>query len=427
MANTNRLIIGVLLLVALAGCFVVYRSNTPVLVPQECHSVPRAALSDLSIRAAKIPPKSAITLWDAIQPKLGLRVTPAGAKSFVYMVGSGKRKVLGRYPELSLKDARARLTRLLAEKTLGFAPVEPPQEKIKVSAAITLYIEKHCERISKDGSRYPYETKLLLNNYLGSKFKDTPLDRIGKSDVAAIIDGLSDEPSEASHAFTAIRGFFSWCVDRGHADKNPCDGLRRPSKPASRDRVLTTAELKAVYLAAEKADFPYGAVLQLLAITGQRRGEIAALRWDWIDDAEKTITFPASVTKNKLIHIVPYGDMMSEILRAIPRSSDYLFPAKRERRKGRPASIMSGWGKLKAAFDTDCPIADWTLHDLRRTASTMWAEIGVPEHINDRLLNHITAGTKQSAVARVYNRYSYLAEKRDAVARWEAKLSQIVT
>jgi integrase len=388
--------------------------------------VPRTALSDLSIRAAKIPPKSAITLWDSVQPKLGLRVTPAGAKSFIYMVGTGRRKVLGRYPELSLKDARTRLTRLLAEKTLGFVPLETPAEKMKVSAAIALYIERHCERISKDGSRYAYETKLLLNNYLGPKFNEGPLGGIAKSDVTAIIDGLSEEPSEASHAFTAIRGFYSWCVDRGYADKNPCDGLRAPPKPASRERVLATVELKAVYLAAEKADFPYGAVLQLLIITGQRRGEIAALRWDWIDEAEKTITFPASVTKNKLIHMVPYTDMVAEILKAIPKNSEYLFPAKRERRKGRPASIMSGWGKLKAAFDKDCPIADWTLHDLRRTASTMWAEIGVPEHINDRLLNHITGGTKQSAVARVYNRYSYLAEKRDAVARWEQRLASIV-
>jgi len=388
--------------------------------------VPRTALSDLSIRAAKTPPKSAVTLWDSVQPKLGLRVTPAGAKSFIYMVGTGRRKVLGRYPELSLKDARTRLTRLLAEKTLGVVPLETPAEKMKVSAAIALYIERHCERISKDGSRYAYETKLLLNNYLGPKFNGHLLDGVSKSDIAAIIDKLSDEPSEASHAFTAIRGFFSWCVDRGHSDKSPCDGLRAPPKPASRERVLAAAELKAIYLAAEGADFPYGAVLQLLIITGQRRGEIAALRWVWIDEAEKTITFPASVTKNKLIHIVPYGDMGAEIIQAIPRSGDYLFPAKRERRKGRPASIMSGWGKLKAAFDKDCPIADWTLHDLRRTASTMWAEIGVPEHINDRLLNHITGGTKQSAVARVYNRYSYLAEKRDAIARWEAKLSSIV-
>ena len=150
------------------------------------------------------------------------------------------------------------------------------------------------------------------------------------------------------------------------------------------------------------------------------------MRWDWIDAGGQTITFPASVTKNKLIHMVPYADMVAEVLKAIPKNTEYLFPAKRERRKGRPASIMSGWSKLKTAFDEVCPIVDWTLHDLRRTASTMWAEIGVPEHINDRLLNHITGGTKQSAVARVYNRYSYLAEKRDAIVRWEQKLASIV-
>ena len=387
--------------------------------------MPRIALSDLSIKSAKMPPKSAITLWDAVQPKLGLRITPAGAKSFVYMVGSGRRKVLGRYPELSLKDARAHLTRLLAEKTLGHVPIAAATEAITVSAAIALYIEKHCDQISKNGSQYSYETKRLLTNHLAPKFKDRAIDKISKSDIAGIIDGLADRPSEASHAFTAVRSFFAWSVSRGHADKSPCDGLQGPPTPPSRERVLTADELTAVWQKAVQSGFPYGTFLQLLILLAQRRGEISKLQRDWIDKTEKTITFPGTVTKNGRTHIVPYEEMTAAILDAVPDNGCHLFPASRERRKGPSATTMSGWGKKKAAFDKTCPIAPWTLHDLRRTASTLWAEIGVPEHINDRLLNHVTGG-KQSPVAAICNRYQYLAEKRAAMHLWEKRLAEIL-
>ena len=87
----------------------------------------------------------------------------------------------------------------------------------------------------------------------------------------------------------------------------------------------------------------YGKIVELLILTGQRRGEIAALQWKWIDETDGTITFSPSITKNKREHVIPYGPMVADVLKKIPRSGEYLFPAKRERRRGQPVTVFAGW------------------------------------------------------------------------------------
>ena len=203
--------------------------------------------------------------------------------------------------------------------------------------------------------------------------------------------------------------------------------LRPPTSPRSgqtRERVLTDSELAAVLLQARKTPYPFGAIVELLILTGQRRGEIAALRWEWIDDKAKTITLPSSITKNKQAHTFPYGELASAVIAAIPRLNEYVFPAARDRLKHKPATIFNGWSKPKVAFDKACPIAAWTLHDLRRTFATNLAALGTPIHVTEKLLNHIS-GTV-SGVAAIYNRHAYLDEMRAAIDAWEKRLSFIL-
>jgi integrase len=207
---------------------------------------------------------------------------------------------------------------------------------------------------------------------------------------------------------------------------SPCEGMRKIEQK-DRERVLTDPELVAVWKAAETFEYPFGPIVRLLITTGQRRGEIGALRRSWNDPDARTIKFPSEITKNGREHFVPYGDMTAKILSELPDVGDFFFPA-----RGKPENAFSGYSaskkhldKLIKGEDEKSPVAHWTLHDLRRTASTMWAEIGIPEHINDRLLNHITSG-KQSRVARIYNRYEYLAEKREAIHLWEKRLAVLL-
>jgi integrase len=184
---------------------------------------------------------------------------------------------------------------------------------------------------------------------------------------------------------------------------------------AERERVLSEVELKHIWREADACG-EFGVILKALMLTGQRRSEIGRLHSSWIRN--NTFYFPK--TKNKKLHLLPIGPVVASLL---PKVKDgLLFPA-----RGRTDRSFCGWSKSKTVLDKRLSdaVEPWTLHDLRRTASTMWAEIGIPQHINDRLLNHISGG-KQNRVSRIYNRYEYLAEKRVAIERWEQRVLEIV-
>lgn len=186
----------------------------------------------------------------------------------------------------------------------------------------------------------------------------------------------------------------------------------------SRDRILTDDELAAVFRRAQAYPRPYGQIVQLLVLTGQRRGEVVALRRSWIVD--DVITFPAELTKNSRVHRLPLTPMVASLINAMPELPDLLFPS-----RNNPEKPFSGWSKTKARFDAELPFSDYTLHDLRRTFSSNLARMSVPIHVTEKLLNH-TSGTI-SGVAAVYNRHSYQAEMREALLKYEAFLESIVS
>ena len=360
-------------------------------------------------------------LWDALKG-FGVRCSCGGAKSFIVLVGSGQRRAIGRYPIISLAEARAEAKRILAEKTLG----KEKFPSIPLEDAVALFLadaeQRNKPRTVRDYTR-------LLHRHL-AKLSRRPLGDISTREVAHLLDSLRKTPSEASHALIAIKVFFNWCLRRGYVPTNPCARLI-PTKSPSRNRVLTDAELARVFHKAVQTGYPFGTILRLLILTGQRRSEIGLLRWDWIDEKNRTITFPASITKNNRSHSFPYGDMVADILAATTRLGDYLFRAVREHVKGNPVLTVNGWSNSKAAFDrivqgkaAKSPVSHWTLHDLRRTFATNLAGLAVPPHITERLLNHAT-GTI-SGVAAIYNRHAYADEMRQAITLWEKHLSTIL-
>jgi integrase len=161
-------------------------------------------------------------------------------------------------------------------------------------------------------------------------------------------------------------------------------------------------------------------------LTGQRRSEIASLRWDWIDTKAQMITWPGTFTKNKRSHILPYGNMAKAIIDELPHIDDspYVFPAARSHVNGVETTIFNGWAKSKREFSKSFPGIDhFTLHDLRRTFSSKMAQIGTPLHVTEKLLNHVSGSF--SGVAGVYNRYTYAPEMRAAIDRYEQSLMEL--
>lgn len=182
-----------------------------------------------------------------------------------------------------------------------------------------------------------------------------------------------------------------------------------------RARCLTNAELAAVWYAADAHGHPFGNIVKLLILTGQRRGEIAALRSEWVTG--NVIVFPADITKNGREHTLPIGRMAASIILGT-KCKGLLFQA-----RGSEAPF-SGFGASKKSIDAKCGIEPWTLHDLRRTFATNLAALGTPIHVTEKLLNHVSGTT--GGIVGVYQRHSYMDEMREAVQRWEGQLARIL-
>ncbi len=378
--------------------------------------MPRVALTDMTLKHLK--PEKRETYFDIALAGFAVRCTPNGVKTFVIVHGKErdrKWETIGRYdpPHLTLSKARKVAGDRLAEIRLGIRPDTPT---LTFDDAFTLFKQTHTSQ--KQRERTAKEIERLIGKHFVPKIGRKALADISTQDVAQLIDKLLPTPSECLHAFTAARLMFRWAARRRLIERSPLDSLPAPTMAVARERVLSDGELAIVYRKAVSARFMGGLIVQLLILTGQRRGEISALRAEYIDKDARTITFPGSLTKNGRTHTIPYGDMIAAAFEQ-GESKGYVFPA-RGTEGDRP---YSGWSKLKTYLKAD--VAAWTLHDLRRTFATKLAALEVAPHVIERILNHVS-GTI-SGVSAVYNRHSYLPEMRDAMQRYETWLQALLS
>ena len=354
------------------------------------------SLTDLSVR--NLPPGLHV---DTRLPSFGIRVGKS-KRTWVVIKGKNRTKVsLGHYPAVSLHDARRKALVALASSDEVARSASPP------------FLEAMESFLQKQSTTLRPLSYYQINRILRRHFKwQKALNEITHDDVARALDAIA-APSERAHALKDLRTFFNWCIPR-YLQVSPCVGIKKLAQ-RSRDRVLDDDEIAKVWRTAQAIGYPYGTIVQLLILTGQRSGEIAALQWDWIGD--DVITIPASATKNARATTIPMGRMTQALIDTIPRLGPLLFPA-----RGSIDKPFKGFGVRKIALDK-CGVRNFTHHDLRRTFATNLAALGTPIHVTEKLLNHVS-GTI-SGVAAVYNRHSYMAEMRMAITKWEARLVEI--
>jgi integrase len=371
-----------------------------------------------------------VDFWDTALPCFACRVSQGGAKTFILKI-QNSRRAIGRWPLISLSQARTEAKRLLAEKTLG--KIRP--QSVTFPQALDTFLSEKAK------SRRPRTVQTLkerLNQHFALKGQ---LAEITHQEIARRLSKIKTSP-EHDHALAVAKTFFTWAYDRRLITDNPVRGLA-PHGHTARSRVLSDQELVRIWRACEqrggastRASAPIGfgapladgvsapslpanfcAIVKLLILTGQRRGEIAALQFSWIK--ENQITFPASVTKNSREHVVPISGHTASLLAPfLKTSTSLLFPARARN------SPFKGWSKAKAALDRASGVTRWTLHDARRTFATRLAEMGVAPHIIERLLNHVSG--QISGVSAIYNRARYFDEMRQAVTLWEDRLQTIL-
>lgn len=322
-------------------------------------------LTDLAIKKLPVPTKGQSVTWDK---GLGVKVSPAGTKSFI-VKHKNKVVTLGRYPGMSLKQAREAAFKHKMDDT-------PTKRLDSLSDAISSYIAE-CEQKNRAATVKQYRHFL------------SHVDKPRLSDVER-----SDIDLSSPHAVMVWRVFFNWAIRNELVDKNPFASVK--VSWTSRDRVLSYAELRSVWRYIYP---PYSDYLKLLILTGQRSGQFKSfeVRGD-------TLFFPASIMKGKRDHTIPATTSVLELV-------DRLEP-------------FNGWSKAKKRCDLHSHVRDWTLHDLRRTFSTIHASIGTPLHLTEQILAHSSGAI--SGVAATYNRHNYLKEMRGALALYEEHIQAIV-
>jgi integrase len=214
----------------------------------------------------------------------------------------------------------------------------------------------------------------------------------------------------------------NWAVGQELIAANPMAGLANPdvrsAAQRSRDRVLDTDEIRRFWAATGQIGYPHGDLMRMLLLVGQRRGEVSGMTWFEIDLADAVWTIPAGRSKNGRAHIVHLSDAAMEIVLGLPRMGSFLFSFDGMRPV---AGFQRAVTELRQLMH---PTRHFVLHDLRRCVASSMAELGVGHHVVDRVLNH--SGGAISGVARVYNRYEYLSERKNALELWGRHIKGLV-
>lgn len=369
----------------------------------------------------------------------GIRVLPNGTKKFFYVYSiDGKRRFLnlGIYKDvyhkegITLAEANKRLVKAKSKVSDG---IDPLLEKDKERAErlrtpfVADFVDEYIIRHAKEHNRGWKEIERALKSEIVPKWGKRKISDIKRRDLVLILDEIKDRaPVMANRVLAYTRKMFSWAVSRDVIEVNPFMGMNKPAKEDSRARVLSEAEIKTLWhcLGNAKMSDVTKRVLKLILVTGQRPGEVIGMHRTEIDGDWWEI--PADRSKNKVAHRVYLTGLAKQL---IGDAKGYIFESPVNPDKPYEVRTLTHAikGNLphtpKSKVEDRLKIPHFIPHDLRRTAATRWAEMGIAGEMIDRLQNHITK--QKQGVGHIYNRYSYDKEKQAALEAWERKLLSI--
>jgi integrase len=406
-------------------------------------------------------------VFDDAQRGLAVRVTASGGRTYLcqYTLHGHKWRVpLGACSALALSKAREAAAAIMGDVAKGRNPAADRKAAAAAERArrtrnrLTLRVlidDWNRHHLTGRRPSYAVEAVRALHYAFADHLDDAAedLDRVA---VVRALDGLTRQRKRrdghgahkskgaAMTGRTAAygRAAFAWAVKRGALHANPFADLPVAKGIAKRERVLSDAEIADIWRAAGEAAAPYGTIIRLLILTGQRRGEVAGMAWGEISEDLATWTLPGARTKNGVAHTVPLSTPARDLLKAmLPTEAKEAKRALDDRRingalafPGAVGTPFAGWSKAKRALDraimdarakaaapadTSSPsLVSWNVHDLRRTVATGLQRLGVRLEVTEAVLNHIS-GTR-SGIAGVYQRHDWAAEKRNALDAWAA-------
>lgn len=403
--------------------------------------MPQIKLTEKSINR-KPPVTGRIELWDKILPGFGLRISDSGHRAYFVMArvhGRQIRRTIGTTEAYKLADAREAARDILRNAARDIDPKEAErQEKIETArarrntfrAVAEDYMKHHAARLKSKG-----DMQARLDRDILPEWGSRPIRDITRSDVRTLLrDKALKYPIAANRILALVRSIFNWALDEELIDASPAARVRPPGEETARERVLNDEEVKKLWSGFEQLGEPFGPLFQILLLTGQRRNEVAGMKWAEIEN--DIWRLPGERTKSGKGHLIPLSPLAKQILEGVSEIEGCKHVFTTARRGGRP---VSGWGKTKNRLDLIVAkevakgagepldmkkhgIADWTIHDLRRTFATGLRSLGVDRLTVSKCLNHAEAGITQ-----VYDRYSADPEKREALKKWAEHIQQLVS
>ena len=417
-----------------------------------------ARITDKLVRSLETPAKGNRVVYDDDVRGFGVRITSKGARSFVLnyrfadVAHTGRRTseyrhTIGAYPGWSVaaarkeaEDWRRRIdrgeTHPLAERRSQRDAAKAAREAETFAEAVEDYITREQEGRRKNATASEIRRVLLREC---AAWKATPIAAMTSADIRRLLEAIRDgepkakepikpRPYLANRTYAYLRTFFSWCAEPGieKVSSSPMLGLRRPWEgEESRGRWYSDDEIAAIWRAADALGGVGGAFVKVLLLTGKRKGALAAMRWDELSEAGLW-TPPADTrrrTRNKRVHAVPLPPLALRIIRPLRPASDAEEPSPYVFAGRRRGSHLDPGTPLQAAIKERSGVQDFMFHGLRHTVETRLAELGVPPHVRDVLLDHAPARGAGAG----YDHHHYGAEMRDALATWARHVEGVVT
>jgi integrase len=407
-----------------------------------------ARLTDRAIDALR-PRALRYEVWDEARKGFGVRVTPRGVKSFVWVYhyqGRSRRMTFGTYPRLSLSDAGLKLA---AAKQLLDKGVDPGPESVAAHLAerhaetIEELVAVYLDRYARDRKRSAKEDERVLHKDVLPRWTRRKAKDITRRDIVRLLNEIVDRgaPIQANRTLSILRRMFKFGIGQAILEISPCNEVEAPSAENERDRALSEEEIGVFWrtLPAAAMEPNVRRILRLMLVTGQRKAEVMGIHRDEIDLDKAQWLLPAARAKNGREHIIPLSGIARQILTEAPSNeAGYLFPSKLTGRPYRGESIDHATrhlfdhrpiskAKQKAKRKVSTPplsgvMERFTPHDLRRTVATRMRELGISRADVKMVLNHV-----ETDVTARYDRYDGLAEKRRALDIWARRLEQIIT
>ena len=398
--------------------------------------MPKIRLTATAVERFQPPPSGQVEYYDTHLPAFGLRVSYSGTKAWFVMTrvdGKLTRVTLGRYPALSLAEARDKARVAVEHAKAGGDPRQIEAEERRrtekerhttFERVAALFMANYVDRELRPNTAREYRRILQGPDTQAWALTPDHLPHKARGLGSSRADGGAGCVCCRNRALAYLSKFFNWCLEQDLIIVSPTDRIRPLSSARSRDRVLTENELIWIWRALEGFPVPFGPLFQVLLLTGQRRSEVAGMRWDelrGLGTGAALWELPAHRTKNGQTHLVPLAQTVQAILANVPRVSEYVFTTT-------GATAVSGFSKAKRLLDNRVAdlraeeglplLSPWTLHDLRRTMVTVMNErLGVPPHVVEAVVNHMNGHAKRG-VAGVYNRALYLSDRREALVAW---------